>query len=214
YGYAQVAKQEREQWQKLIEDYLIHSRQLRVVVIIVDIRRGPEEEEEALCNFLSYHQRPFVIVATKCDKLKRGQLEQQRKALAAQLDGQPLILFSAQDGSGKEELWRALQNFASANRWFPSAMPKVSVLIPTYNRRDFVREAIASVLAQTYRDFELLVIDDGSDDDTATIVQEFDGVRYVFQPNRGVSAARNCGMTLSTGALLAFLDSDDLWQPR
>jgi glycosyltransferase involved in cell wall biosynthesis len=93
-------------------------------------------------------------------------------------------------------------------------MPKVSVIIPTYNRRDFVREAIASVLAQTYRDFELLVIDDGSDDDTATIVQEFAGVRYVFQPNRGVSAARNRGVTVSNGELLAFLDSDDLWQPR
>jgi len=70
-------------------------------------------------------------------------------------------------------------------------MPKVSVVIPTYNRRDFVREAIASVLAQTFRDFELLVIDDGSNDDTATVVQECDGVRYVFQANRGVSAARN-----------------------
>ncbi|HKA56149.1 MAG TPA: GTP-binding protein, partial [Candidatus Binatia bacterium] len=97
-----------------IEDYLIHSRQLRVVVIIVDIRRGPEEEEEALCNFLSYHQRPFLIVATKCDKLKRGQLEQQRKTLAARLDGHPLFLFSAQDGSGKDELWRALLACAHA----------------------------------------------------------------------------------------------------
>jgi GT2 family glycosyltransferase len=93
-------------------------------------------------------------------------------------------------------------------------MPKVSVIIPTYNRRDFVREAITSVLAQTYRDFELLVIDDGSDDDTAAVVQEFDGVRYVFQANRGVSAARNRGVALSNGELLAFLDSDDLWQPR
>src|SRR5215510_9100485 len=114
YGYAQVAKQERGQWQKLIEDYLIHSRQLRAVVIILDIRRGPEEEEEALCNFLSYHQRPFLIVATKCDKLKRGQLEQQRKALAVRLDGHPLFLFSAQDGSGKDELWRALLACAHA----------------------------------------------------------------------------------------------------
>jgi GTP-binding protein len=113
YGYAQVSKQERGQWQKLIEDYLIRSGNLRVVVIIVDIRRGLEEEEAALCEFLSYHQRPFLVVATKCDKLKRGPLEQQRKTLAAQLDGHPLFLFSAQDGSGKEELWRALLAFAS-----------------------------------------------------------------------------------------------------
>ena len=108
YGYAQVSKQERGQWPKLIEEYLIHSRNLRGVVIIVDIRRGLEEEEEALCDFLSYHQRPFLLVATKCDKLKRAQVEQQRKTLAARLDGHPLLLFSAQDGSGKEELWDEL----------------------------------------------------------------------------------------------------------
>ncbi|MBI3300984.1 MAG: glycosyltransferase family 2 protein [Deltaproteobacteria bacterium] len=93
-------------------------------------------------------------------------------------------------------------------------MPEVSVIIPTYNRWDLVREAIASVQAQTYRDFELTVVDDGSNDGTAEVVQEFAGVRYVHQPNRGVSAARNRGVALSSGALLAFLDSDDLWQPR
>lgn len=118
YGYAQVSKQERRQWQQLVEDYLIHSPNLRGVVIIVDIRRGPEEEEEALCNFLTYHQRPFLIVATKCDKLKRGQVEQQRKALAARLHGHPPLLFSAQNGSGKAELWRAVRAFVSD---FPSS---------------------------------------------------------------------------------------------
>jgi glycosyltransferase involved in cell wall biosynthesis len=93
-------------------------------------------------------------------------------------------------------------------------MPEISVIIPTYNRSEFLREAIASVLAQTYRDFELIVVDDGSEDDTAAVVREFAGVRYVFQPNRGVSAARNRGVALTSGSLLAFLDSDDLWQPR
>lgn len=113
YGYAQVSKQERGQWQKLIEDYLTRSRNLRGVVIIVDIRRGLEEEEEALCDFLSHHQRLFLLVATKCDKLKRAQVEQQRKTLTAQLDGHPLLLFSAQDGSGKKELWDELLAFVS-----------------------------------------------------------------------------------------------------
>lgn len=93
-------------------------------------------------------------------------------------------------------------------------MPTVSVIIPTHNRRDFVREAIASVLAQTYRDFELIVVDDGSDDGTAEVAQECTGVRYVYQANQGVSAARNHGVALSKGELLAFLDSDDLWQPH
>ena len=92
-------------------------------------------------------------------------------------------------------------------------MPKVSVIIPTHNRRELVREAIASVLAQSFSDFELIVVDDGSEDGTAEAVREFLDVRYVYQPNRGVSAARNHGVSLSTGELIAFLDSDDLWQP-
>lgn len=92
-------------------------------------------------------------------------------------------------------------------------MPKVSVIIPTYNRCELLREALASVCAQTYQDFEVIVVDDGSNDDTAAVVQEFAGVRYVWQPRRGVSAARNRGVTLSEGEWVAFLDSDDLWQP-
>jgi glycosyltransferase involved in cell wall biosynthesis len=92
-------------------------------------------------------------------------------------------------------------------------MSNVSVIIPTYNRRDFVREAIASVLAQSYQDFELIVVDDGSTDGTEDVVHEFPQARYVWQENRGVSSARNAGVALSRGALLAFLDSDDLWQP-
>ena len=96
-------------------------------------------------------------------------------------------------------------------------MPSVSVIIPTHNRRDYVREAIASVVAQTYQDFELIVVDDGSDDDTGTLVAEFSPVcpslRYVCQANRGVSVARNTGVALSSGHYLAFLDSDDVWQP-
>jgi len=95
-----------------------------------------------------------------------------------------------------------------------NAMPQVSVIIPTYNRRELVREAIASVLAQSFNDFELIVVDDGSADGTAEVVREFMGVRYVWQPNRGVSAARNSGVSLTSGELLAFLDSDDVWQPQ
>src|SRR5262245_57747116 len=93
-------------------------------------------------------------------------------------------------------------------------MPSVSVIIPTYNRRDFIREALASVLAQTCQDFELIVVDDGSTDGTEEIVREFPGARYVFQENQGVSAARNVGAALSQGELIAFLDSDDFWQPE
>src|SRR5690349_21108150 len=93
-------------------------------------------------------------------------------------------------------------------------MPAVSIIIPTYNRRELVCEAIASVLAQSLKDFELIVVDDGSEDGTAEAVREFADVRYIWQLNRGVSAARNLGVTFSTGEWIAFLDSDDLWQPR
>lgn len=95
------------------------------------------------------------------------------------------------------------------------SIPSVSVIIPTYNRCDFLREAVASVLAQTVPDFELLVVDDGSMDATRDVVLSFDDprIRYLFQTHLGVSAARNWGVASSRAELVAFLDSDDLWQP-
>jgi len=124
YGYARVAKQERQQWQRLIEDYLITARNLRGVVMIVDIRRGPEAEEAALCDFLTHHDRPFVLVATKCDKLKRGQIEQQRKAIATRLGSIPPVLFSAESGMGREELWQELWQLAFPE--IPTISPELS----------------------------------------------------------------------------------------
>ena len=91
---------------------------------------------------------------------------------------------------------------------------RVSVVIPTYNRADFVREAIISVQQQDYPDIETVVVDDGSRDDTRAVVSGFGpAVQYLWQENRGVSAARNRGVAASTGDLIAFLDSDDLWLP-
>jgi glycosyl transferase family 2 len=92
--------------------------------------------------------------------------------------------------------------------------PTVSVVVPTYQRREFVRRAVASVIAQTYRDFELIVIDDGSTDGTREMFEPLtDQVRYRWQPNRGVAAARNAALRMSRGSIVAFLDSDDLWVP-
>lgn len=94
-------------------------------------------------------------------------------------------------------------------------MPLVSVIIPTCNRAQFLSEAIKSVLKQTFRDLELIVVDDGSQDETRLIVQEFASkVRYFYQENKGVSAARNVGIRAARGQYVAFLDSDDLWKKR
>jgi glycosyltransferase involved in cell wall biosynthesis len=93
-------------------------------------------------------------------------------------------------------------------------MPRVTVVIPTHNRRDLVREAVGTVLAQTFCDFELIVVDDGSTDGTAEALGGLGGLRCLRQDHRGVSAARNRGVREGRGELVAFLDSDDLWHPR
>ena len=95
-----------------------------------------------------------------------------------------------------------------------ASSPKVSVIIPAYNASKFIREAIDSVLNQTYKDYEIIVVDgrDGSTDSTREIVAEYgDAVRYFHQENRGLSDARNKGILNSKGEYIAFLDSDDLW---
>lgn len=93
--------------------------------------------------------------------------------------------------------------------------PTVSVVIPTYNSGPLVTEAVKSVLEQTHSPDEVIVIDDGSSDDTAEQMARFDPpVRYVHQPNGGVAAARNRGIAEATGDLIAFLDADDVWHPR
>lgn len=92
--------------------------------------------------------------------------------------------------------------------------PAVSVIIPTYNRSRMVVEAVASVMDQDFQDVELIVVDDGSTDDTQERLAPLQSViRCVRQDNRGVSAARNTGIDHARGALIAFLDSDDLWRP-
>jgi glycosyltransferase involved in cell wall biosynthesis len=94
-------------------------------------------------------------------------------------------------------------------------MPAVSVIIPTYNRARFLGEAIESVLNQSYRDFELIVIDDGSEDETEQIVRSYGNhITYHFQKNAGISCARNKGLHYARGEHIAFLDSDDLWKKQ
>ena len=96
-----------------------------------------------------------------------------------------------------------------------SKKPKVSVVIPTYNRGWVLREAIDSVLAQDYTDYELIVVDDGSTDNTREILDSYGrDIIVLQQPNQGVSAARNRGIAESRAQLVALLDSDDIWLPQ
>ena len=92
--------------------------------------------------------------------------------------------------------------------------PKVSVIIPTYNRQEKVSKGIECVLAQNFSDLEVIVVDDGSSDDTGKILRNTfgDRIRYFFQANQGASVARNRGISESRGQWIAFLDSDDLWE--
>lgn len=95
-----------------------------------------------------------------------------------------------------------------------SSQVLVSAIIPTYNRAGFLGAAIDSVLAQTWQNIEIIVVDDGSADDTRGVIAAYGNrVRYVCQENAGPSAARNRGIAESSGAIVAFLDSDDTWLP-
>jgi len=103
-----------------------------------------------------------------------------------------------------------------------SYTPFVSIVIPTYNRARQVQAALKSVLAQTYPEFEAIVVDDGSTDGTDESIKQIvrlqggngGQVRYFFQPNQGQSAARNKGIDEARGEWVAFLDSDDVWLPE
>ena len=91
-------------------------------------------------------------------------------------------------------------------------MPQISAIIPAYNRAHLVGRAVSSALEQTMPPNEIIVVDDGSTDETREVVERFgDEVRYIFQPNAGASAARNKGVNAASGEWLAFLDSDDVW---
>lgn len=97
-----------------------------------------------------------------------------------------------------------------------SANPRatVSVVVPTYNRADRLQDTVASILAQTVQPLEVLIVDDGSKDDTARVCREFPPpVRYLHRENGGSAAARNTGMHVAKGEYIAFLDADDVWEP-
>jgi len=92
-------------------------------------------------------------------------------------------------------------------------MPKISVVIPVYNKAKYIQATVNSVLQQTFKDFELIIIDDGSTDNSAEIINSFDDnrIKFITQKNNGVANARNKGVQIAQTELICFLDADDLW---
>jgi glycosyltransferase involved in cell wall biosynthesis len=93
-------------------------------------------------------------------------------------------------------------------------MAQISVVVPAFNAEAYIRETIESVLAQTFADLEVVVVDDGSTDATCAIVGEYGSVRLIRQQQGGAAKARNAGVAAATGEWIAFLDADDLWTPE
>ena len=93
-------------------------------------------------------------------------------------------------------------------------MLEVSIIIPTYNSAKYIPDAINSILNQTFKDYEIIIVDDGSTDNTREILNKYNSkIRYIYQENKGPSAARNIGIKNAKGKYIAFLDADDIWLP-
>lgn len=117
YGFAKVSDAEKEKWATLIEGYLQNSKQLRCVLVLVDIRHEPSALDRQMVAYLHHYGLPFLVVATKSDKLSRAQQEKQRNILAKSLalGKDNIILTSAQTKQGREELMAAIGRFVSNN---------------------------------------------------------------------------------------------------
>ena len=97
----------------------------------------------------------------------------------------------------------------------PNEVPTISCIVPVYNGERFLSEALDSILGQTYRKLEVIVVDDGSADGTESVAKRYgEKIRYCRQPNAGAPAARDEGIRIAKGELVAFLDADDLWHPE
>ncbi|MDN5293036.1 MAG: GTP-binding protein [Eubacteriales bacterium] len=111
YGYAQVSKEVRKKWGELIENYLRERENLKGVVLLVDARHEPTEDDRLMYDWLAYYRVPVVVVATKADKISRGKYLPQEKVIRQKLglgEGVPVLFFSARTGQGREELWKLI----------------------------------------------------------------------------------------------------------
>jgi GTP-binding protein len=112
YGWARRSMDERQAWKNLVEHYLRNRRALAGVLVLVDVRRGPEDEERLLAEFLEAHRIPFVWIATKCDKLARSQLTRRMGELAGLVGDHALIGTSARARTGIDDVWAWMRRAA------------------------------------------------------------------------------------------------------
>ncbi|MBP3038253.1 YihA family ribosome biogenesis GTP-binding protein [Bacillaceae bacterium Marseille-Q3522] len=114
YGYAKVSKKEREAWGKMIETYLTNRKQLRAVLLIVDLRHPPTKDDVMMYDFLKYYDLPCIVIATKADKIPKAKWQKHLKITKETLQLQKndyLILFSSEIGEGKEKAWSVLEKY-------------------------------------------------------------------------------------------------------
>ncbi|MDQ6599847.1 YihA family ribosome biogenesis GTP-binding protein [Bacillus salipaludis] len=114
YGYAKVSKTERAAWGKMIETYLTSREQLKAVVLIVDLRHPPTQDDIMMYDFLKHYEIPCIIIATKADKIPKGKWQKHLKVTRETLDLDPndhIVLFSSETGLGKDQVWSLLQSY-------------------------------------------------------------------------------------------------------
>ncbi|MDR7077886.1 GTP-binding protein [Neobacillus niacini] len=114
YGYAKVSKSERAAWGKMIETYITSRKQLRAVVMIVDLRHPPSQDDVMMYDFLKHYGIPCVVIATKADKIPRGKWQKYLKVTKETLDldeNDQIVLFSSETGEGKDKAWSILQSY-------------------------------------------------------------------------------------------------------
>ena len=162
-----------------------------------DVRLAPDNLRYT--DWRGQHAHPRTLGAQDIPLLLRS-----RKQFARKFPDVPMLL---------RELDRHIEQSSTARAY--DMHPKVSVIIPSYNSASSLPRAIESALAQTYTDLEVIVIDDGSTDGTAAVVEPYlDRIRYIRQTNKGLPGARNTGIHASQSEFIALLDSDDAWLPE
>ncbi|WP_075982480.1 ribosome biogenesis GTP-binding protein YihA/YsxC [Bacillus massilinigeriensis] len=114
YGYAKVSKKEREAWGKMIETYLTTREQLKAVVLIVDLRHPPSNDDVMMYDFLKHYEIPCIVIATKADKIPKGKWQKHLKVTKEELDLDPndtIIVFSSETGEGKDKAWSVIESY-------------------------------------------------------------------------------------------------------